>query len=432
VVRNKRRYMAAMYKDHFHTNAYKRLTTEEASTMNQETRSLIIKTMHPGCGASKDTMTYHHRSLKKPKRDNQGYGLPKLHKDPIVDRHIISRVNMITEGISKIADHYMKQIVHHTPTNLRDSQALIDNIKDLGPLPPNTKLFTVDAKAMYTNIQPDVCIHVIQKWMEAYANTVPKNVPQKLLIKLLDIIMRRNVFNFNDTSWLQEIGTSIGTPCACSYTTMSYALHEVQHIIAAFTYFLMILKRFIDDMFSIWISGEGEEWKKIKHALEGFGKLKWMCSDLSNTVVFLDLTLTIASDSHVKTKTYIKPKNLHLYIPATSAHPTGCFKGTVYGNVQRYWNQNSHIKDYQILIQAFAKHLEARGHNIENITHTLLEVATHTDEINQKNNKNKRKSLTTDTQNLFIHWEYHPHDIVQKMIRQIYEETLKGTRALMQ
>jgi hypothetical protein len=172
-----------------------------------------------------------------PKGHNQAYGLPKLHKDPIVDRPIIIRVNGIKEGISKIADHYMKQIVHHTPTHLRDSQALIDNIKDLGPLPLNTKLFTAEATSMYTNIQPDVCINVIQQWIEAYPNTVPKNVPQKLLIKLLDIIMRRNVFSFDDTSWLQEIGTAMGTPCACSYTTLSYALHEVQNIIAAFTTF---------------------------------------------------------------------------------------------------------------------------------------------------------------------------------------------------
>jgi uncharacterized protein YbbK (DUF523 family) len=85
VVRNKRRYMGAMYKDHFHTNAYKQLKNEELSTMNQEARSLIIKTMHPGCGASKTIMTYHHRSLKRTKWDNQAYGLPKLHKDPIVD-----------------------------------------------------------------------------------------------------------------------------------------------------------------------------------------------------------------------------------------------------------------------------------------------------------------------------------------------------------
>jgi hypothetical protein len=159
-------------------------------------------------------MTYHHRSLKKPKRDNQAYGLPKLHNDPIVDRPIISEVNGTTEGISKISDHYMKQIIHHTPTHLRDSQALIDNIKDLGPLTPNAKLFTADATSMHTNIKPDIGINAIKQLMEAYPNTVPRNVPQKLQFKLLEIIMRRNVFSFDDTSWLQEIGNAMGTPCA--------------------------------------------------------------------------------------------------------------------------------------------------------------------------------------------------------------------------
>jgi hypothetical protein len=46
VVRNKKKYMEAMYKYHVHTSAHKRLTEEELSTMHQETRSLIIKTMH--------------------------------------------------------------------------------------------------------------------------------------------------------------------------------------------------------------------------------------------------------------------------------------------------------------------------------------------------------------------------------------------------
>jgi hypothetical protein len=71
-------------------------------------------------------------------------------------------VNGITEGSSKIADHYMKQIIHHTPTHLRDSRALIDNIKDIAALPPNATLFTTVATAMYKNIQPDVRINAIQ------------------------------------------------------------------------------------------------------------------------------------------------------------------------------------------------------------------------------------------------------------------------------
>jgi hypothetical protein len=104
---------------------------------------------------------------------------------------------------------------------------------------------------MYTNIQPDVGIEAIARWMQAHPQTVRKDIPQELLLKLLNIIMRRNVFSFDDTNWLQEIGTAMGTPCACSYAILSYAFHEVQKILADFSEFLLVLKHFIDAMFGI-------------------------------------------------------------------------------------------------------------------------------------------------------------------------------------
>jgi hypothetical protein len=67
-------------------------------------------------------------------------------------------------------------------------------------------------------------------------------------------------------------------------------------------------------MFGIWIGKENEEWEQFKNVLDGFGKLKWICSDPSNSVVFLDLTLTINAERTIKTKTFVNPKKLHLYI----------------------------------------------------------------------------------------------------------------------
>jgi hypothetical protein len=206
--------------------------------------------------------------------------------------------------------------------------------------------------------------------MQAYPQTVPKDIPQELLLQLLNIIMRQNVFSFDDTNWLQTIGTAMGTPCACSYATLSYAFHEVQHILAEFSEFLLILKRVIDDMFGIWIDGPGK-------ALEVFGQLQWICRDLTDSVIFLDLTLSINKQGTIETTTYINPKNLHLCIPAMSAHPPGCLKGTIFGNLIRYWNQNINISDYKSLVQSFSKHLQARGHSITEIDKKMLEAATH-------------------------------------------------------
>jgi hypothetical protein len=35
------------------------------------------------------------------------------------------------------------------------------------------------------------------------------------------------------------------------------------------------------------------KWEQFKKALEGFGQLKWICSELKDSVVFLNLTLMI-------------------------------------------------------------------------------------------------------------------------------------------
>jgi hypothetical protein len=66
-------------------------------------------------------------------------------------------------------------------------------------------------------------------------------------------------------------------------------------------------------------------------------------------------------------------------------------------------------------VKAFTTHLEARGHKSDIIKETLLEAAEHIDHKN--NNKKEQKPLTKDTNNLFIHWEYHSNDIDRRTIR---------------
>jgi hypothetical protein len=77
-----------------------------------------------------------------------------------------------------------------------------------------------------------------------------------LTLKALDIVMNRNVFQFDDTYWHQHIGTAMGTPCACSYATLSYAIHELLQVLPLFTASPPFLKCFIDDMLGIWTGKE--------------------------------------------------------------------------------------------------------------------------------------------------------------------------------
>ena len=62
-------------------------------------------------------------------------------------------------------------------------------------------MFTSDAEAMYTNIDPADGIDIVHKYMQEFRHEVKEFVPIPLLIKLLALIMMNNVFAFGNTYW---------------------------------------------------------------------------------------------------------------------------------------------------------------------------------------------------------------------------------------
>jgi len=60
-------------------------------------------------------------------------------------------------------------------------------------------------------------------------------------------------------------------------------------------------------------------------------QLIWDSSGPQQEIVFLDLSLRIATNGQFHVSTYIEPLNLHLYIPAFSAHAPNVNCGMIYG-----------------------------------------------------------------------------------------------------
>lgn len=120
----------------------------------------------------------------------------------------------------------MGELLPMSRTYLRDSNHLQEELAALGVLPPNTKLFTFDAVSMYTNISISDGLTAFKALLIEYAHEVPKNFPTELFLKVLKIVMSRNVFQFDDLYYLQKIGTAMGTSAACMYATLYQALYE--------------------------------------------------------------------------------------------------------------------------------------------------------------------------------------------------------------
>ena len=114
-------------------------------------------------------------------------------------------------------------------------------------------LVTSDCTSAYTNIPQDDGTQCLQEVLD----DSPKS---ELIVKLMELLLKHNLFEFNSTTWRQEIGTAMGVHPAPSYANI-YLARRIDAKIKelANTYrrnmksYLLLFKRFLDEIFQIFI-----------------------------------------------------------------------------------------------------------------------------------------------------------------------------------
>ena len=94
-------------------------------------------------------------------------------------RPVVSTSGTMMAGLSKWFEHWLKKLRHQVPTYLKESSHMIQLLKDQGTLKPGSKLFTADAKSMYTIIDTDHGTSQVVGWMEEYHEELPTEFPTK-------------------------------------------------------------------------------------------------------------------------------------------------------------------------------------------------------------------------------------------------------------
>jgi len=412
-------YIQQVLKEHLLTTDYKQLTHLEAKNRMEKIQSNLKQIIN----INQDQLTaaellYFQRSFSQHHRLPIFYGLPKVHNNPTTLRPVVSSVNGFLSIFSNWLDYKMKTLVPLVHSYIKNSTDIIKDLKHLR-IPHNAHLFSADAKSMYTNIDSPTGITALRDFISDNATQLPSNFPTELFLSVLRTVMDNNIFSFSDTFWQQLSGTAMGTPSACAYATVSFGQHENKHIIPNFKHNLIYYKRYIDDIFGIWLPPKENAtatWNRFKETLNSWGKLEWVIEEPSWQTNFLDLHLEIHGPS-IDISTYQKPMNLYLYIPPLSAHPPSCFKGLITGELKRYWLQND-TSNFQNILVKFIERLHARGHSIENLMPLLYEAAAITDKpptLPAPKNSNE---------NLYIHWRFHPKGLQRQHLRYIHESTL--------
>jgi hypothetical protein len=270
------------------------------------------------------------------------YMLPKIHKEGIPGRPIISASSGPTDQISRFVDTYIKPLVPLIPSYVKDTPDFIRKLRNVESIPTTAYLCTIDVKALYTNIPH---LQGIQASISALQQNPPE-LPIHVLEMLMWFILRNNYFEFNGLHFHQLQGTAMGTAMAPSYANLFMAELE-SNLLGRYHYKPHLWLRFIDDIFMIWLHSEKELLNFIDWLNQQHSTIKFTSTHSMGQVNYLDLTVYKTSNGTLKTKTFHKPTDASTYLHYTSSHPKNQKNSIPYSQYLRLKRNSTEDEDFK-------------------------------------------------------------------------------------
>ena len=134
----------------------------------------------------------------------------------------------------------------------------LNKLKSLGKLPRRTILCTIEIVGLYPNIPHSEGLTSFERFLELRDN---KQISSDTLTELAEIVLKYNIFEFDEKTFKQVRGTAIGTNFAPPYAILFMADLE-EKILNAFEEKPMIWWRYIDDIF-LFGNMEKNLWKNF-------------------------------------------------------------------------------------------------------------------------------------------------------------------------
>ena len=155
VLMNKADYVEECEKQLNHKVHYQ-LLDEDPTELIVSDVELVVDGMLQKQHVSKQDHTFITKDLKNP-RMSVFYGLPKIHKSfekfpPL--RPIVSQINSVTYRLSKYLDSFLKFQARKCESFIRDSKHFLNKLKEIGKLPQNSILVTMDVSSLLYQYRP--------------------------------------------------------------------------------------------------------------------------------------------------------------------------------------------------------------------------------------------------------------------------------------
>ena len=229
----------------------------------------------------------------------------------------MSSVRAPTERIRAFVDLLLKPLVKDLPSHVRDTKDFLTALQAVPPLPDHALLFTMDVVGLYNNIPHVDGLEACRAFLNGRRVQDP---PTEVIVKLAELVLTLNAFQFEDKYFLQIKGTAMGTRMAPSYANLFTAKLENKILEKAPdskcpSFYL----RFIDDIFGIWLYVEDSLLKFFEHANNCHPDIRFTYA-FGKSIPYLDASISIGGQ-HISTDLFNKPTDTHQYLLSSSDQP---------------------------------------------------------------------------------------------------------------
>ena len=139
-------------------------------------------------------------------------GLPKVHKDTIPLRPIVSSIGGVTYNIAKYLARVLGPLVGRTEHHILNSRDFAEKVKDLH-LNADETITSFDVTALFTSIPPADAIHAVRDVLTTDSTLKDRTVlsPDQLC-DLLSLCLDNTYFSYGGKFYQQCHGCSMGSP----------------------------------------------------------------------------------------------------------------------------------------------------------------------------------------------------------------------------
>ncbi|XP_064478103.1 uncharacterized protein LOC135391688 [Ornithodoros turicata] len=395
-------YVAEAERQLSNTRYYEKLD-EDSTTQHQHTVNQVITSE-----ISSATLPSEAKSLiVKNAKASSFYLLPKIHKPDCPGRPIVSALSCPTKLISAYVDSILQPLVHGLPSYIKDTTNVLQQLS-LVNHSGSCVLFTMDVISLYTVIPHTEGLLALRHFLDRRLTLHP---PTHTLLRLAELVLTLNTFEFNGHFYNQKCGVAMGTKMGPSFANLFMGFIEERFFAKYDKPKPEFFQRYIDDIFGFSTTLSSSELQDFIDAFSNFHPaIKFTSASSHDTLNFLDLTISVRP-SKLRTSIFYKETDSHSYLSYSSCHPRHVKDSIPFSQFLRLRRICSENSDFLNQLAKMKDFFTSRGYPLSLLDRAAARVAAiprSATLIRASSNKKSSLPLTV---------EYHPS--ISNLMRQI-------------